>query len=53
MTSKKRLQARTRILEELRKADEGGYKDAWYFYIDRRDVEAVCMVVPRKKKGDS
>lgn len=53
MTSRKRIQARERILEELRKADEGGYQNAWYFYIDRRDVEAVCMVVPRKKKGES
>lgn len=47
MTARERLAARDRILDALRRADEGGYSGAWYFYVDRRDVEAVCQSEPR------
>jgi len=30
-----------RIRDALVKADEGRYGSAWYFYVDRRDVESV------------
>lgn len=41
MTARERLAARDRVVEALRKADEGRYGSAWYFYVDRRDVEAA------------
>ncbi len=32
-----------RVLETLAKAKEDGYWGAWYFYLNRRDVEALAL----------
>lgn len=32
-----------RVLEALDKSKSGGYWGAWYFYIDRKDVEALAL----------
>ncbi len=32
-----------RVLESLAKAKAGGYWLAWYFYVNRADVEALAL----------
>lgn len=34
-------EAAQRIKEQLKAADDGNYPNAWWFYMSRRDVEAV------------
>ena len=40
-TRQRAIEAAERLRERLAEADRGGYPNAWYFYVDRRDVEAV------------
>jgi hypothetical protein len=44
--------AATRIQDELVAADAGRYSGAWYFYVNRRDVQAlISHVLPPPTTG--